>query len=372
MGHDRCLKAINLEETDRIPHWEFISNPDFERFVTGIDPYKHPQKSTLKLLEKLDLDLCGIPIPLTDDPAELGTTHFAENESSKIDESGHRVVRWGSGTTWRWDWGGGFHTLEQVLEFDPAELKYDDGSAFLPCDELFLSVEELAEKYNKWYHQRQDLVDKRSLIMGNYYKTLYMWFLLTFGWNLFMKLVLQEPQEFQKMVDKFALVSQKVFEAWALTDIKLMYSHDDICIARGPVFSPDWYRRHIFPWYKKLWEPLKKAGIKVLFCSDGNTDQVYDDIFKAGADGIFAEHYTNLDRLVEKYGDSKFFLGGIDGRVLVLKGKKEVRAEVERVTKLAKGCPGYFYCDSSHITYNVPIENAVEYFKACKELGKRR
>lgn len=109
MGHVRCLKAMNLGKTDRIPSWEFVSHPEFEKAVTGIDPYKHPQKSALKLLEKLDIDLCGIPIPLSDDPSKAEITFFEENESSRLDASGRRVVRWGTGTTWRWDWGKKFH-----------------------------------------------------------------------------------------------------------------------------------------------------------------------------------------------------------------------------------------------------------------------
>jgi len=371
MGYDRALKAISLEETDRIPCWEFISHPEFEKSVTQINPYKYPQKSALKLLEKLDLDLCGISIPLSDEPAKAGMMHFEKGESLKLNASGHHVVRWGAGATWRWNWGEGFTSLEQVLEFDPAELKYDDGYAQLPCNDLSLSVEELAEKYNQHYHKVQDLVGKRSMIMGAYYKTLFMWFLMTFGWNLTIKLILQQPNEFEKMLDKFALLSQKILKAWSLTDVRLIYSHDDVCTARGPTFKPEFCRKYFFPWYKRLWEPLKKAGIRVMFVSDGNIDLISDDIFEAGADGIFVEHYTNLERLVEKYGDSKFFLGGIDGRILILKGKKEIWTEVERVTELAKDCPGYFYCDSSHITYNVPIENVLEYFRACRKLGRR-
>jgi len=265
--------------------------------------------------------------------------------------------------------GKGFKSLEEVLEFDPDKLEYDDGYAALPIKNLNLSVEELAEKYNQYYHTVQNLVGKRSMIMGFYYKTLFMWFLMTFGWNLTMKLILQEPRHFEKLLEGFARISQKVLKAWSLTDIKLIYSHDDTCTARGPTFNPEFCRKYFYPFYQKFWDPLKKAGIKTMFVSDGNTELVYNDIFKAGADGIFVEHYTNLQNLVEKHGDSKFFLGGIDGRVLVFGGKKDVWKEVERVTNIAKECPGYFYCNSSHITHNIPLENVIEYFKACKKYG---
>ncbi len=371
MGYDRALKAINLEETDRIPSWEFVSHPEFQKYVTGIDPYKNPQKAALKLLEKVQLDLCGISIPLTDDPIEVGIMDFEEGQSSKIDASGHRVVRWGAGATWRWDWGNEFKSLEEVLEYDPDRLEYDDGYAALPIKNLNLSVEELAEKYNQYYHTVQNLVGKHTLVMGSYYKTLFMWFLMTFGWNLTMKLVFEERRHFEKLLEGFTRISQKVLKAWSMTDIKIIFSHDDICAATGPVFSPEFYRKYLYPRYQKIWDPLKKAGIKILFASDGNIERVYEDIFKAGADGIYIEHHPNLQAIVEKYGDSKFLAGGVDGRTLLFGGKKDVWKEVERVTKIAKECPGYFYCNSKHITHNIPLENVIEYFRACKKFGKR-
>ncbi len=365
VGYERALKAINLEETERIPHWEMISNPDFERAVTGIDPYEHPQKCRLKLIEILDLDIGAAP--LSDDPIKEEVTKWEKGESVKYDAEGHLVVRWGAATTWRWDWGRGFKSVEEVLDFDPLEIKYDPY-----CGDLTLSAKDLAEYYNERHRKMQELVGERCLVMGGFYKTLIMWPLMTFGWNLLMKTVLEEPKEFKKLLAKFAQISQKVFQAWAMTDIKVMSSHDDICNANGPTFSPEWYRKNIYPWYKKLWEPLKRKGIKIKFVSDGNIDLVADDVFEAGADGIFLERYSSLEKMVEKYGDKKFFMGNIDTNILTYGGKKEIWAEVERCTRVAKDCPGYFYCASGHIPYNVPVENAMTYFEACKKLSKRR
>jgi uroporphyrinogen-III decarboxylase len=167
------------------------------------------------------------------------------------------------------------------------------------------------------------------------------------------------------------LISKKIFEAWSLTDIKVVYTHDDICTRQGPVFQLDWYRKYIFPWYKKFWAPLKKRGKKIFFVGDGNMDMVIDDVFSAGADGIWFEPYTNLERVLEKYGDKKFVVGNMDVRVLMFEGKKEIYEMVKKNTKLGKDCPGYFYCISTHIPHNVPVGNIATYFEACHKLGKR-
>jgi len=368
VGYERALKAINLKETDRIPCAELIWNPEFERLVTGIDPYQHPLKSRLKLIEKLDIDLT-IYIDLSNEPKKR---LFTGKESSIIDEEGNLVVRWGSGTTARWNWGREFTDIEQVLEYDPlapgALSEEDTGGV-----DITLSVEELAKVYNKLWHQKQDLLGKRSLVIGDgFYRTLFMWPLMKFGWKMFIKAALSEPERFEKLLNKFALISEKIFKAWSLTDVKVIYTHDDLCHRQGPVFSLDWYRRYIFPWYKRIWAPLKERGIKVCFFGDGNMDMVIDDIFEAGADGIWFEPYTNLERVLEKYGDKKFVIGNMDARVLMFGGRKEIYEMVRRCTELGKDCPGYFYCVSTHIPHDVPVENIVTYFKACRELGKRR
>jgi len=372
MGYDRALKAICLEKTDRIPCAELVSNPDFERHITRIDPYHHPLKARLKFIETLDLDLTwGLFTGSSSVSNKPIGRLFTRGESSIKDEAGDRVVRWGAGTTRRWNWGEGFTDIEQVLEYDPLA-PGKAKSTFWPSVDLSWTVEELAEQYNDLWHREQDLLGRSSLVMGRFYRTLFMWPLMTFGWRMFMRAVLYEPRRFEKLLDKFAVISEKVFKAWSLTDIRLMYTHDDLCTRQGPVFSPEWYRKHIFPWYRRFWAPLKKKGIKVLFVGDGNMDMLIDDVFEAGADGIWFEPYTNLEKVLKKYGDKKFVIGNMDARVLMFGGKKEIYEMVRRCTELGKDCSGYFYCVSTHIPHNVPVENIVTYFRACRELGKRQ
>lgn len=365
MGYERALKAINLEETDMFPETEFISHPKFVRVATGIDPYEHPQKAAIALIKKFEIDLSSVPF--TDEP--IPREMRWEDETFPGFREGHRVVRWGAGTTWRWNWGEEFKSFEQVLDFDPASIKVlpeDCGS--VPLTE---SVEDLAEHFRRMHDAMQVAVGNLCLVPGHYYRTLFMWPLMTFGWKNFMNLVLREPRTFEKLLDKFAFISKKVFEAWSLTDIKILYSHDDLCSRQGPIFSPNFYRKYIFPWYKKLWAPVKKAGIKIWFVSDGNINEIIDDIFEAGADGVWMECYTDLGRIVDKWGDKKFIMGGLDGRVLMWGSKREIWAEVERVSKIVRDCPGYFYNNPHHITWDLSIENVFEYFKAVKEFRKR-
>jgi hypothetical protein len=62
MNRERGLKVFRGEPSDRIPHWEALSNPDFEKLVTGIDPWRHPQKARRRLFEILPQDVGTVPI----------------------------------------------------------------------------------------------------------------------------------------------------------------------------------------------------------------------------------------------------------------------------------------------------------------------
>lgn len=367
----RAKAAFFLQPTDRIPHWEFLANPEFELQLTGIDPALHPQKARLRTLELLPIDV-EIP-PRTDVPSAF---QVLEN-GTIVNERGKKVSRWGSGTTWAWDHGFWFHSIEDVLRFDPVStfLEQESEEVFEDIDPLqrflHLPLEEMARKLNEDFHYLQNLVGERALVPGHYYRTLLMWPLMLFGWEFFVELVYLYPQEFQRIWKGFAEISLKVTLAFSLTDIEVFTSHDDLCTTRGPIFNPEWYRKNLYPYYEMLWEPLKRKGKKVIFISDGKLDSVIDDVLACGADGFFAESYTDLEALARKYGQEKVMVGNIDGRILAEGTKEDIKKEVERCTRFGKDCLGYFYCVSNHITHTIPPENVFYYFALCEELGRR-
>jgi hypothetical protein len=59
----------------------------------------------------------------------------------------------------------------------------------------------------------------------------------------------------------------------------------------------------IFPIYKELWQPLKKAGKKIVYCSDGTWDMFMPDIAAAGADAFSFEPSNNFEYVVENFGN---------------------------------------------------------------------
>jgi len=340
--------------------------------LTGIDAYTHPQKARLETLKLLDVDV-EIP-PLTDSPPDIT---FEKGEGSQVDQRGKRVVRWGAGRTWNWDHGSLFQGIDDVLRFDPEsfllaeeqQVLFDD---LVPIQKWFgFPLKGMAEKFQEYQATLQNMVGDTALVPGFYYRTLIMWPLMLFGWELFSELAYVYPHEFQRLWKQFAGISEKVVRAYSMTDIECMWSHDDICMTTGPIFNPQWYRKNLYPYYERIWEPLRAKGIKILFISDGNLDKVIDDVLAAGADGFLAEPTTDLAHFVRKYKDTAIFVGNIDARILLFGDRADIRKEVERCTSFGKDAPGYFYSVSNHLAWNIPPENVGYYFDCCRELGQR-
>lgn len=368
MSRQLALKTINLQPTDRIGHWEMISNPDFQRAVTGIDPYDHPQQAKLKMIEVLDLAIASAP--LDDDPIPR-----ASAEPGRPGGPRDRV-RWGAGTTWSWD-----HkkrtTLEEMWSFDPMEelwrpdatLRFEDIENWQP----FFGQDEaqLARSFSETYRREQAIVGDRSLALAGFYRTLVMWVLMLFDWDLFLEGVALEPERMGELLGRFGEMNLMIFRALARTDAPLVSSHDDICMTNGPVCNPAFYRRYVYPWYERFWSILKESGKKVIFFSDGNVDAVAEDIFACGADGIYGEPYTDLEGIARRHGRDRILWGNMDNRILMSGDRDAIRKEVDRCVAFGRDCPGYFYGVTNHIPWNVPVESVRYYFEYSAAAGIR-
>jgi uroporphyrinogen-III decarboxylase len=204
--------------------------------------------------------------------------------------------------------------------------------------------------------------------MVGFYNTMFMWPLLVFGWENFLEICLRS--EFARIMDEFAEINRRVFRSFARLPVNFVLCHDDIVNSRGPVCSPAWMRRYIFPRYEEFWGIVKAAGKEVLFMSDGRMDAFADDVMACGARGIISEPYTDYRALARRYKDA-FLAGEGDNRVLMRNDPAEIRAMVESMIETGRMSGGYIMCVGNHIPWNVSPEGIKRYFDLSAELAYR-
>jgi hypothetical protein len=348
---------------ERIPHWEHWSNPDAESELTGIDYYEHPRRCRQRMRE-LYPEL-GLRVPESDAPIERPELDLT-GQSSDVNEDGRRCVRWGDSVTSHWDWGAEFQTAEDVLSFSP--LENADFSGREVVEKRDYSSEEVIEAHYRERFGEGTSAPEGSSASVSFYNTMFMWPLLTFGWDLFLQTCL-EPQ-FDRIMAEFAEINRRVFRVFARLPVNFVICHDDVVTSQGLVCSPAWMRKQIYPRYEEFWSILRDAGKEVIFMTDGRADPVADNVMACSARGIITEPYTDFKDLARRYEDP-FLAGEGDNRVLMSGDPDAIERMVRSMVETAQMTGGYMMCIGNHIPWNVPAESIKRYFQLSRELAVR-
>jgi uroporphyrinogen-III decarboxylase len=247
-----------------------------------------------------------------------------------------------------------FHTAEEVWAFDPAaEYGRPD-------------FDEQVQAYEKMVQDaRRELPDQ--LVTGGYYKTIVSGAIQAFGWDMLL-LAAADRKKMERVFDRFFQFTLHHMQAWAKTSVEVIIQHDDFVWTEGAFMYPEIYRKVIIPRFAELWKPLRAAGKKVLFCSDGNFMEFAEDIVAAGADGLIFEPLNDFAFMAERFGQSSVLVGScVDCRDLAFRPWQEVRPTMDRSLELARQCKGVIFAVGNHMPANIPpamMDHFIEYLQA--------
>jgi uroporphyrinogen decarboxylase len=258
VSYQRALKTARREPVDRVALFENLDHPAFMRQLLGWDPWDDPVRAYRDSYRALDVDwVVGVP---------RRSVRFAPGETSRCQEDA-LFTEWGlSGSYWRRDYR--FHDEERVLAYDPLENRERDPLVTPQYNRNVLDV----------LRSDQELMGDSALVTEVYYTTLFQFGIMIFDWELYLTTASAHPERFQRVLEGFAEVSRRNLAEWARAGMEMVFIHDDIATERGLVFSPEWYRRRLFPLYERLLEPVvRRPGAPTVFVSDGNYTDVIDD-----------------------------------------------------------------------------------------------
>lgn len=341
---------------ERIAHVEHWSNPDAATYITGIDFYDAPRSCMQRLRELYEFVELGVPD--SDDPLLRPEDQVNKGKG-----------RWGHKLRDHWydeDGENRFGSEDERLAFSPlAKGDFSDWRFGGDCR----SEEIVYERFRKLLPEEWgDEAPPGSSHSVGFYNTLFQWPLMTFGYQSFLSICL-DPR-FGRIMDEFAELSRRVFRAFSRLPVHLIGSHDDIVLPTGPVCSPDWMRKHVFPRYEEFWGYCRAAGKRVLMTVDGCIDVFVDDVMACGASGFTTEPFTDFRAIARRY-ENCYLAGEGDNRILMRNDPAEIRAMVESMVETAKMSGGYAMCIGNHIPFNVPPEAVKTYLDLSAELGYR-
>lgn len=353
MSRQIGIDTIHLRPTPRIGHTEYSMGYHkslLRKYSGGLDPEKpeNAAKCNKAMMEAWDFDLIW---SVNDGPVNW-------LKQGRCTDLGHAVYA-SDGSDERQGNTCPFNSPEEVWEFDPMK---EYGA---PSHESLI-------KYYSECHEKGQAENPGQLFTSGYYKTVVSGAIQAFGWDMLL-LAASDEDKFAETLRRFGDYTMRYVEAQAeVKSIEVFIQHDDMVWTSGPFIRPEFYRGVIFPIFKKLWTVLKKAGKKVLFCSDGTWDMFVDDIAACGADGFIFEPSNNLDVFVEKYGRTHCIVGSkVDCRTMAFDPWEKLKAEMDATLALAKRCPGFIWAVGNHIPANVTDETCERYMEYLKKNWKR-
>jgi len=148
----------------------------------------------------------------------------------------------------------------------------------------------------------------------------------------------------------------------ALNEIDFDYFNffEDFAGKGGPLISPEIFKKFFAPYYRKIIDRFRKAGIKYFWLdSDGNCEVLIPLMIESGITCLWPlEQASDMDpvRLRKTFGKEIALVGGIDKRVLQ-KGKKEIEQELYSKIPVLVESGGYIPTIDHTVQPDTPFEN---------------
>ena len=336
----RIRAAMRHEEGDRVPIWDYIDNRAVvEHFTQPGDTF---DEMMVRVYHGLGIDLCR----------GYGAAFDEEDERTTGEDGDWQV----SGHT-RWATKRAISSYEELRTYEPRILTEDDADRWL---EHSLANQKRLAPHSYFvpgagcgFHEVYDLM----------------------GQAMFSYAIYDERKELDRLFEAYRHNSTLIAKRAAREKIgPLFFTWADIAYKKALLFSPDFLRETFIPMLAAVCEPLKEAGLTVIFHSDGDLTEIVDDMIDAGIDGLNPiEPMAGMDigLMKRRYGDRLILVGNMDcSQLLPLGTPAEIVEGTKQILRDAGHGGGLFIGSSSEIVPATPLENVLAFFKACREWGQ--
>ena len=340
----RILASLNHEEGDRVPIWDYLDNRGIvDRICPGWTDY---HAAMVKVYHTLGIDMCrGYGSSYAE--SDNGTvTHCDEVTEHRISGRSNWMVRYP------------IKTLDDLKTFTHE-----------PADENWASndwVESLRQQKARFEPHTMYIPGAGCGFHSTYG---------LMGQEFFSYAIYDDPTNIERILEIETESAYRLARAAAKAELcPIYFIGDDVAYKGALLYSPDFLRRTFVKSLAKCIEPVKAAGIKVIFHSDGYVMEILDDMIDVGIDGLNPiEPLAGMDigYLKKHYGKDLVLVGGVDCSQLLPRGSVEdVVRGTKEVLRLAGQGGGLFIGSSSEIVPSTPVENILAFYETCRTAGR--
>jgi uroporphyrinogen decarboxylase len=162
------------------------------------------------------------------------------------------------------------------------------------------------------------------------------------------------------VMNRLGELSLATYEAMVQYDcVGALWYSDDIAYGTGLMVGPDFLRRYLFPWMKRIGDLARAHDMPFIYHTDGVLWEVMDDLADCGVTALQPIEPKAMDirEVKQRYGDRFALIGNVEVDLLARGTPQQVRAEVRRLIREVGPGGGYCMGSSNTVAYYVRPEN---------------
>jgi len=343
---DRVLDALNLEEPDRVPFFDFLYEHGSFENILGRKIEKVTPDIIVEGHKALGVDLMAVNY----DPPDNWEEKYV-NRNIKVDE-----------------WGVKYREVEE-MKILPWYLEgpiknEEEANLYIPPDPdapgRFRTLNKVLE-----------LVEDRMAVSLSVSGPLTVaWMLM--GPNYLFKAMASQLKVYYKVMEMATdFIVKIIHRAMKEKNINLIFLAEDLGDVHGPFCSPKTFCEKILPFIKRVIREVKSHNGYLLLHCDGNINPILGYLVDAGIDAyhpVERKAGMNLKEVKERYGDKICLIGNVDASTTLPFGSsEEIAKQVDECLRIAAPGGGYILASDHSIHPGIPGEKAKLLFKIAKK-----
>jgi len=258
-------------------------------------------------------------------------------------------------------------TVPQYLEY-PLKTEKDWIEKFLPYmnpDDGEVIPDNLEESVQELLNQNEII----TIHVGSLFGQLRDWI----GFEQIALMVYDNPKLLERIIEDTTNFTCTVLEkVLPHVGTKIVHAHfwEDICFNKGPMISPEYFRRVLTPRYKRITDILHKYGINIISVDcDGRIHELVDHWLEGGVNTMFPLEQNGQCDVAEfrrRYGRDLLMIGGVD-KIKISAGGDIIKRELERIAPIVEE-GGFIPCCDHRCPADVSLENYRHYLKLKREI----